>query len=220
MQFNGPSEIGAAGTDGSASFDVSFGYDGDYTAAAHGLVPSAQQSGNVADDPSNDINTALDTCDFGSFPFVCDGITWHAVSAPAGSAYLRVSLFDAYTDGADDLDLYVWDSAFGFQGSSGLGTSAEQVDILFPGDTTFLVAVHGWGTDGPDANYTLFSWAFGAAEGNMSIDSAPASATLGATEAIDVSWSGLAAGDYYLGAVSHSDSAGIMGLTLITVDTN
>ncbi|MEM7333827.1 MAG: S8 family peptidase [Chloroflexota bacterium] len=221
MQFNGPAEIGVAGTDGSASFDVSFGYSGDYTAAAHGLVPSMQQADTVADDPANDINTALGTCDFGAaFPWPCTGITWHAVSVPAGSAYLRLSLFDDFTDGADDLDLYAWDSAFNQVGGSGSGTSAEQIDVLFPGDTTYFVAVHGWGTDGPDANYTLFSWAFGADEGNMSIDSAPASATLGATDAVDVSWSGLAAGDYYLGAVSHSDDAGIMGLTLISVDTN
>ena len=220
-QFDAPGEIGEVGTDGSSSFDVSFGFTGDYSAAVHGLVAADTQADTVDDDPANDINTALGTCDFGAaFPYPCTGITWHAVSAPAGSDYLRISLFDDYTDGADDLDLYVWDSSFAFQGSSGSGTSAEQVDIASPGDTLYLVAVHGWGTDGPDAAYTLFSWAFGPDAGNMTIDSAPASATLGTTGTVDISWSGLAGGTFYLGAISHSDGVDSLGLTLVSVDTN
>ena len=100
--------------------------------------------GNVDDDPGNDINGALDTCDFGSFPFACTGISWHMVPVPPGTAITRISLFDDYTDGNDDLDLYVWDAGFGFVGSSGSGTSAEQVDITFPASPFYFVAVHGW----------------------------------------------------------------------------
>ena len=121
--FAAPDEVSGSGTDGSASFDVTFGYTGAYAAAGHGLVPATTQADTVDDDPSNDINAALDTCDFGSFPFACTGITWHMVAVPAGSAYTRISLFDDYTDGNDDLDLYVWDAGFGFVGSSGSGTS-------------------------------------------------------------------------------------------------
>ncbi len=46
-----PLEITGEGTDGSASFDVSFGYDGDYTAAAHGLEAAAITSDTVVQDP-------------------------------------------------------------------------------------------------------------------------------------------------------------------------
>ena len=53
--------------------------------------------------------------------------------------------------------------------------------------------------------------------GSLSIDSAPASATLGTTGTVDVSWSGLATGSY-LGAVSHTGDAGLLGLTLVNVD--
>lgn len=221
MQFDAPAELDVSGTDGSASFDVSFGYTGDYTADVHGLVASERQDDSVNDDPANDINTALGTCDFGAaFPWPCTGITWHAVDVAADAVHLRVALFNDFTDGADDLDLYVWDSAFIFQGSSGSGTSAEQVDVAFPQDTLYYVAVHAWESDGPDASYTLFSWDFGADEGNMTIDSAPASATLGTMGTVDFSWSGLSAGDLYLGAISHSDADGYLGLTLVDVDTN
>jgi hypothetical protein len=219
-QLSAPSEVAGNGTSGSLNFDVTFGYTGDYTAGTHGLAPAMTRAGNVADDPNNDFGTALGTCDFSSFPFQCNGITWHEVTVPAGSAYLRVSLFDAYTDGNDDLDLYVYDSGLNFVGGSGSGTSAEQVDVLLPGDTSYAVAVHGWQTDGPDANYTLFDWSFGLVDdrGNMVV-TAPGSATLGATETITVDWSGLESDTKYLGAVSHSDAGGLFGLTLVNIST-
>ena len=214
-----PDELLGTGTEGSVSFDVTFGYAGDYAPTPKGLVPADMQPGTVDDDPANDINTAFGTCDFGTFPFQCTGIAWHAVSVPAGSDYARISLFDDYTDGDDDLDLYVFDSTFGFVGGSGSGTSAEEVNIPEPGDTTYFVAVHGWQTDGPDANYTLFSWAFGPDAGNTTI-TAPSTATLGGTGTVQVDWSGLAADTKYLGAVSHSDGTTEVGMTILRVDTD
>ncbi len=138
-----------------------------------------------------------------------------------GSAYLRVSLFDDYTDGADDLDLYVWNSSFGFVGGSGSGTSAEEVNVVLPGDTLYYVAVHGWQTDGPDANYTLFDWSFSATPGssNMTV-TGPAAATLGQTETVNVGWMGLATGTKYLGAVSHNDAGGTIAMTVVRIDTD
>ena len=202
-------EMHGSGTDGSLDFDVTFGYTGDYTAAPHGLEPALMTEGNVVDDPGD------------SFSKSGPGVTLHMINVPAGSAYARFSLFDAYTDGNDDLDLYVYYPDGSPAGSSGSGTSAEQVDVPNPPAGDYYVYVHGWGTDGPDANYTLFSWAVPAAPGstNMTL-AAPASATLGTTETITVDWSGLNAGTKYLGAVSHSDAGGVLDLTLIAIDTD
>ena len=143
------------------------------------------------------------------------------INVPADSLYARFSLFDAYTDGNDDLDLYVYYPTGSFAGGSGSGTSAEQVDVANPIPGDYYVFVHGWGTDGPDANFTLFSWAVPAAPGssNMTL-TAPTAATLGATDTISVDWFGLEAGTKYLGAVSHSDDAGILDLTLVAVATD
>ena len=204
-----PGEVLGTGTDGSLSFDIIFGYDGAYTAGAHGLVPADMQSGNVVDDPANDINTALGTG---------VGITWHEVHVPAGATYARFSLFDDYTDGNDDLDLYVWHPNGSFAGGSGSGTSAEEVNVLYPMEGTYFVVVHGWQTDGPDSNYTLFGWAFGPDAENMDI-TAPTAATLGATASVTVGWTGLDEGTKYLGAVSHDYSSGSR-LTLLRVDTD
>jgi len=222
--FSAADEVSGSGTDSGTSFDVIFGYTGAYSAAAHGLEPATKTDANVADDPLNSINAALGTCDFSDFPnslFDCTGITWHEVTVPAGTALTRFSLFDAYTDGNDDLDLYAWDSNFSQVGGSGSGTSAEQIDLVLPTDTLYHVAVHGWQTDGPDSNYTFFEWSVSATPGgNLSVDSAPASATLGATGTVDVSWAGAAAGTKHLGAVSHSDGVDTIGLTIVSVDTD
>jgi len=205
-----PAEVMGTGIDGSLNFDVVFGYSGAYTALPHGLVPAVMQADNVVDDPANDINTALATG---------VGITVHAFDVPAGSLHARFSLFDNYTDGNDDLDLYVFDPNGDFAGGSGGPTAAEQVDVPNPLAGTYTVVVHGWQTDGPDANYTLFNWAFGPDAGNMTL-TAPAAATLGATGTITVDWTGLGAGTKYLGAVSHNDESGLLGLTLVRIDTD
>lgn len=203
IQLSAPAEIAGSGASGAASFDVVFGYTGTYTADPHGLIQGTEDADNVVDDPSNDINTALDTG---------VGVTFHFITVPARTLHSRFSLFDDFTDGNDDLDLYIFgpDTAgFPFVGGSGSGTSAEEVNLDSPASGTYIAVVHGWQTDGPDANYTLFDWSVPSATGgNLSIDAAPTSATLGSVETIDVSWSGLAAGKH-LGAVSHSDGGAV-----------
>jgi subtilisin family serine protease len=219
FQLAAPTEVGGAGATGSISFDVDFGYTGDYTAAPHGLQAAGLTDGNVVDDPANDINTALATG---------VGVTFHFIDVPAGTAYTRFALFDDYTDGNDDLDLYIFTGGGSFVGGSGSPTSAEEVNILLPAEGTYIAVVHGWQTDGPDANYTLFDWSVsatpapGVGDFPLSVDGAPASATLGASGTVDISWDvssdTATSGRKYLGAVSHSDDAGLIGLTVVSVE--
>jgi len=194
----------------SGSYDVSFGYTGPFTVTPRGLVPATQTTGNVVDDPANDINTALSTG---------VGITVHPIVVPPGTTYARFSLFDNATDGNDDLDLYVFRPNGSLAGSSGSGTSAEEVNVLNPVAGTWFVVVHGWQTDGPDANYTLFSWTLGDSDaGNMTV-TAPASATIGATGTIGLTFSGLDAATKYLGSVVYGGAAGMPSPTIVRVDT-
>ena len=124
-------------------------------------------------------------------------------------------------DGDDDLDLYVYDAAFDFVGGSGSFTSAEQVDIVFPTSPVYFVAVHGWQTDGPDAEYVLFDFSVSATPGgSLMIDYAPPAAATGVSDAVDVSWAGLDPETKYMGAVSHADGGGLIGLSVIRVDTD
>jgi len=197
---------------GELTYDVTFGYSGEFSVSPWGLVAATVTPGNVVDDPSNDINTALDTG---------VGVTFHTVEIPLGTEYARFSLFDDYTDGADDLDLYVFGPApdFPLAGSSGSGTSEEQVDIDGPTAGEYIVVVHGWQTDGPDANYSLFNWNVPAAPaGNMTVTSSAPAATLAETATITVNWTGLTAGTKYLGAVAYN--GGDLEQTVIRIDTD
>ena len=197
------------GTSGATEFDVSFGYTGDYAADVHGLVAPMTEDENVVDDPANDINVALGTG---------VGVTFHFVDIAPGTDYARFSLFDDSTDGDDDLDLYVFGPG-GLVGASGSATSEEVVNLEAPAPGLYTVVVHGWETDGPDANYTLFSWLVGVDEGNMTA-SAPSAAVVGDVGHISVSWSGLAVDTSYLGVVTHRRNMKTLGRTTIAVDTN
>ncbi len=215
VELAAPDEVNGEGPSGSGQFNITFGYTGPYRADAHGLNPATQQEGTVADDPDNDINTSLVP------PF--QGVTFHDVVVPAGTLHTRVSLFDEYTDGNDDLDLYLFDEAGNFAGGSGSGTSAEQIDVMNPEPGTYTAVVHGWQTDGPIANYTLFDWSVPADHtidpNTLVIDSAPAAAVVGRTATIRYSWSGLA-NNKYLGAVSHNRGANLIDATLVSVDND
>jgi hypothetical protein len=141
----------------------------------------------------------------------------YSVVVPAGSTYARFSLFDANVAPASDLDLVVYGPTNAVVGSSGGGTSAEEVNLLNPDAGTYTVLVDGFATANP-STFTLFAWVLGStAAGNMTV-SAPASATLGAIGAINLSFSGLTAGTKYLGSVVYGGATGMPSPTIVRVD--
>ena len=185
----------AAPAEVSGNYNVTFGYSGPFTATARGLVPATTFTGSI------DTGQQLT----------------YDVTVPAGSTYARFSLFDANTSPASDLDLYVFNSAGTQVGGSGGGTSAEEVNLLNPAAGTYTVLVDGFATANP-STFTLFTWVLGSTDaGNMTV-SAPASATLGATGSINLSFSGLAAGTKYLGSVGYGGAAGMPNPTIVRVD--
>ncbi|MGH2784100.1 MAG: S8 family serine peptidase [Actinomycetota bacterium] len=203
-----PDELSLTGTSGSLDYDITFGFTGPFSADPHGLIPAATEAGNVVDDPANDIGTALETG---------VGITSHPVSVPADTRHLRVRTIDGETDGADDLDLYLFDPDGNLAGFSAGGTAEETIDLPFPAAGDYEVIVHGWQTDGPDSNYTLFTWVLGdAAEGNMTV-TGPAAAVSGETATITLGWSGLSAGVRYFGTVSYSNGVEEVGTTRVAI---
>jgi hypothetical protein len=200
-----PSAVTGEGTDGSGSFDVVFGYTGDYTAAPHGLAADAPVTGDISQDPdqtypSDDDGAGVDKIDF----------------TLSGSAFARWSLV---IPGDDDIDLFLEDSGGNIIAASTNGGTDELIELVLPADGTYTMVVHGWSVPNEPLPYTLHFWDVPAAPGggSLAIDSAPASAEVGVTGTVDYSWSGLTSGVGYLGAVSHSDAGGIIGLTLVEV---
>jgi hypothetical protein len=209
--LDAPAEVSGTGTDGSLSFDVKFGYTGNYEANAHGLVPSTTTSDNVLQDPDQS---------FSPGDVAAGGANVHSFSL-SDAAVFRIAMPPEATEPGADLDIYVFDPNGNLAATSTLSGTDELITIQEPMDGTWDVYVHGWLTPGGDSDYDLFSWIVSATPGgSLMIDSAPGSATSGATGTVQVSWSGLAAGDHYLGAVSHNKDGGVIGWTLVSVDTN
>ena len=206
--FGAPTEVSGSGASGSASFDVQFGYSGSYTAGAHGLVPSTILSGAIGQDPDQTYPSGDDA------PGPGGGVDTFSIPL-AGSAHLRIALS---IPGPDDIDLFLENSGGTIIASSTNGGTNELIELVLPADDTYTLVVHGWSVTTPPLPYAVDTWSVPLATGgSLTIDSAPTSATVGAVETINLSWSGLAAGTH-LGAVSHTGDAGLMGLTLVNVD--
>jgi subtilisin family serine protease len=208
-KFNAPEELQGSGVSGSLSFPVQFGYTGAYHAAAHGLVPATLTNDNVLQDPDQT---------FAPSDVTAGGANAHTFTL-SNVGVFRVAIPPEATEENADLDVYVYGPSGTLVGSSTLGGTDEEVTLQDPADGTYTVYVHGWQTPGGDSDYTLYSWQISDVPGgNLTIDSAPTSATLGAVGTIQLSWSGATDGQWHLGAVSHNEGSTLLGRTLVEVD--
>jgi len=221
LPFLAPEEINAAGSTGSLELPVQFGYTGPYETTVHGLAPADSTPGLVFDDPADSyfFEPDGDQLPVGTARFI--------FTVPQDQAYLRVALFDAETDGNDDLDMYVYNCpglvlCTSVVGISGSDTSEEEVNLSFPDAGDYVIDVHGFATDdttgGIGTNFTLFVWVFGQTDdrGNMTV-TAPTSAVSGQSDTVQVDWQGLSA-DKHLGAITHSDGTSTLATTIIAID--
>ena len=194
-----------SGTGAPITYNVTFGYDGPFSATPRGLVPAVVTPGTVSDDPTDS------TCSLAS-----PNAQLIPVTVAAGTTYARFSLFDADVNAGSDLDLCVFNGETQV-GASGSGTSAEEVNLVNPSAATYTVVVQGWGVAG-STPFKLHTWLLGSADaGNMTV-SAPAAAVTGTTGAINLAFSGLAAGTKYLGSVAYAGVAGLPNPTIVRVD--
>jgi subtilisin family serine protease len=195
----------AAPTQVSGTYNVTFGYTGPFTATPRGLIPAAITAGTVADDPTDS------TCSLTS-----PNAQLIPVAIAAGTTYARFSLFDADVNPGSDIDLCVFRGTT-LVGTSGSGTSAEEVNLLNPAADNYTVVVQGWGVAG-SSPFKLHAWLLGSADaGNMTV-TAPASATTAATGTISLSFSGLTAGQKYLGSIAYGGATGMPNPTIVRVD--
>jgi subtilisin family serine protease len=215
ISVTAPAEVTALGESGSFTFPVEFGYTGAYTPGVHGLRLPLIINGFVENDLTKTFNFRT-----------TDGVTAHLIDVPANEAYLRFALFDALTDGNDDLDMYVYFCADNVNcnkiGQSGEPTSQEEFNLLLPAGGRYAVLIHGFQTDevagGSGANYQLLAWSFGLNDnqGNMTA-SGPAFVNAGTTGDVTVNWSGLLPNTIYLGGISHNTPNGLAAITVIRI---
>ncbi len=214
--ISAPAEIISFGSSGSETFSVKFGYNGSYSPGVHGLNLPWIANGFVDNDPTKTFS-----------PRLTNGVTGHAVTVPQNQLYLRFSLFDALTDGNDDLDMFVYycgldNLSCNKIGESGEPTSDEQFNVYRPAAGFYNIFIHGFETDevngGPGANYTLLGWAFGSVDdkGNMSA-TGPAFVSAGTSADVTINWNALSSNTIYLGGISHNTPQGVSELTIVTI---
>ena len=246
-----PFEQSAGGSTGSIPLEVQFGYSGDYQARAFGLEAPCVLPDNTLDDtectntsPATVADDPLDSYRFTDPPAA--GVTRFFVdtdpgdTAPNGTPglYFRVELFDALTDGNDDLDLYLYycvnadetndqtcEAVDFIASSQSEGTSNERVEDENARVGEYIIDVHGFDADssvgGSGAEFCLFTWSFAppADAGNLAIAGVPPGATPGATATLTASWAGLD-NALWLGGIQHLQDGNLLGYTLLEVDVN
>ena len=185
----------AAPREVSGSYNVTFGYNGPFTATGSGLVPATSFSNSIFTGEWQE----------------------YTVDVPAGATYARFAIFDSETTAGSDLDLYIFNGIGQLVGYSAGGTSDEVVNLVNPTAGSYTVAIDGYGTANP-STFTVYAWVLdGTAAGNMTV-SAPAAATVGAVGTIDLTFSGLTPGTKYLGMITYSGIAGLPARTIVTVN--
>ena len=210
-----PAQVTALGASGALTFPVEFGYTGAYTPGVHGLRLPLIIAGFVDNDVTKTFTFRTD-----------EGVTAHLIDVPENEAYLRFALFDALTDGNDDLDMYVYYCPDNLDcnkiGESGEPTSEEEFNVLMPAGGRYAVLIHGFQTDqvsgGAGANYQLLAWSFGLndEQGNMTA-LGPPFVNAGTTEDIVVNWDSLLPDTIYLGGISHNTPQGLSAITVIRI---
>jgi hypothetical protein len=211
-QIEAAEEVTGTGVEGTASFDVEFGYTGDYDAAAHGLAPNVEIVGTVTQDPDQ----SFDPSDVG------DGATAHEITLSDRTLF-RITLDTEDMDPPEaeiDIDLYLYKDGE-LVAQSGAPSTDEFIELADPEDGTYTLFVHGWDTTDLEVGYSVNTWDVPAEAntGSLQIVSEPEDATANTTETVTVGWSGLEPGGAYLGAVSHHDEDGRIGFTLVEVST-
>ncbi len=205
VALTAPDEVHADGTDGTASFDVTFGYSGDFGVTVDGLLPANAAPGPIAD----------------------QGVVQHNFLVPPGTTLTRFAIFDEDVgagDGSDDLDMQVFffDPALGgfvFLGQSGTPTSEEEFNVVNPAPGVYAVLVIDFASAPGPTDYTLFNFNLDGADAGNATVTAPSSATIGQAGTVTVDWNGLAPGTRYLGILNHDNGSEPIGRTELLIDT-
>ena len=206
-----PGDVTGTGTSGSTAVRVITGYAGTLTAEANGLVASEvtpMALTPVANSPFTP-NAPAVGADTGSV----------TVTVPDGSKVARFASFDADHPAGTDIDLFVYAQGPGGAltqvGNSAGGTAEESVTVTEPG--TYVAFFNLFGAAGP-TEVRAHDWVVppGAA-GNLTATPASQPSTVGGVVTVTAAWSGLTAGQRYLGVLEFGDGSQLVGRTILGV---
>jgi hypothetical protein len=228
VKFAAPVEVIASGASGSLNLNAKSGYTGNLAYSIRGLQAAQMSVTHVGGDPSCNFNTANPDA------MVAAGYaTVSTFTTPATANFIRFQTFASDAGAAaHDLDMFVYraapgSSAYVLVATSGGPDQNEVVNSTSAGSLTvgaqFKVYVHGCSVDAGGADVTLFSWALtNPATNPFSSVPAAQAVTIGQVVPGTLSWTGLPAGNRYLGRVLYVDPAVptvAMAATTVAVST-
>lgn len=203
---------------------VTTGFTGRMGVVAGGLKEVTRTASNVIQAPDGTIVTQAQenaACIANS-----PGVRSFPFTVPANTMLAQFELFNrdtSSTNGGDDLDLVVVDSANNVVGTSGNAGANEAVVLSAPAAGNYKVCVIGYeAANQQSTDFTLSSAIVTAADkgGNFRA-AAPAKVYSNTTATIAISWSGLPSGKRYAGAVQTLDLDGaVASTTAFQVQTN
>ena len=205
-----PAEVAASGTDGSTEIELTPGLTGEMPLNLAGLTPFELlvDEANPVDGHSGNENSGDENKD----------VSW-IVDVPKGTDVSRFDL-DSSDDTGSDLDLTVYrvvspdDLRYYQRWQSATGSADEQVTITTPTAGTYLVVANMYSTTGAMTWDMTYANATPGGEGSFTADPNPLTVTRGENTSYELSWSGLADGEY-LGVVRYGDS-GVRTIVTVT----
>jgi hypothetical protein len=207
----------------SKALSISTGFTGALKSVNGGLKEISRTALNVAQAPTGSVDSSdmvAAACRAGSA-----GVRVVPVTVPSGALRAQFELSDRDTagGGGHDLDMALLSPSGALVAYSGNGGANEFIYANSPAAGTYQLCVVGYAAaDGRSTDFTLSSAVVTSSDkgGNFKV-LAPAKIYAGSTATVNASWSGLASGKRYLGAMQLLDAAGAPAtVTTFQVETN
>ena len=218
-----PTLISSDRASGSKPMSVSTGFAGKMTSVVGGLKEIVRTQQTLAQAVPGSVETVA------LMARAClanaTGTRMQTVSFTANTMAAMFELFDRDTtgQGGDDLDLVLINAAGTAVASSATYGSNETIAVAAPPAGTYRLCTIAYSTsDGRPTNYGLHSVVVNTTDKGGNLRAAvPATVYAGGKATVPVSWSGLASGKRFLGAVRLLDNTGAVGsTTVVQVETN
>ena len=208
-----PGDIVGTGVSGSQAIPVTPGFAGTLTTDVDGLVAADVRrpvltptgEGFNPNAPATSARTAKET-----------------VTIPAGTTLAQHSTFDSDFGAGTDVDLFLYKAGTSNLVAQSAGGSAEEtIRIENPPAGTYdlYVVLFGAATGQTSATVPTYLWNLtGTAAGNLTATPAGQAVTAGTPVTVTATWTGLTAGQRYLGRIAYGDGTDVAGGTFVRID--
>ncbi|HEX6681547.1 MAG TPA: S8 family peptidase [Candidatus Limnocylindrales bacterium] len=199
-------EVTGTGASGSSQQPLVSGIAGTLSTKVSGLAASSQTALAFAGD---------DTGFNPNAPAESPGVKKITVTVPAGTQLARFATFDADVPAGTDVDLFAYRGGALFGQSAG-GTTEESITFTQAGTYDIYVVLFAHTGAIPPITHHAFA-VQDVDAGNLTVNPASQPVTIAGRTSITLAWSGLTAGNRYLGIVSYTDGSAAIGRTLVSI---